>query len=144
MITCMPSGRVSVIFVSPNQRFGRLTVIDPEIRVAGNKRGARLRCDCGEITTAQLSHLVRGRSQSCGCLYRERARIMGLANREHGLTQHRLFGTWAQMVARCEHPQKSDYRYYGGRGITVCERWHDVRLFVEDIERDLGPRPEGF
>jgi hypothetical protein len=45
------------------------------------------------------------------------------------------------MLYRCEYPHYRKYSDYGGRGITVCERWHDVRLFIEDIERLLGPRP---
>jgi len=48
------------------------------------------------------------------------------------------------MIRRCENPRFKQWKDYGGRGISVCERWHDVRLFVEDIERDLGPRPDGM
>jgi hypothetical protein len=47
------------------------------------------------------------------------------------------------MIHRCEDPNARGYQNYGGRGIAVCERWHDVRLFVEDIERLLGSRPAG-
>jgi hypothetical protein len=48
------------------------------------------------------------------------------------------------MLQRCENPGHDNYRYYGAKGRSVCERWHDVRLFVEDIKRDLGQRPEGM
>jgi hypothetical protein len=48
------------------------------------------------------------------------------------------------MIARCENPKRKGYPYYGGRGITVCERWHDPAAFIADIERDLGPRPPGL
>lgn len=47
------------------------------------------------------------------------------------------------MMDRCENPQNPRYRDYGGRGIRVCERWRDVRLFIEDIEWGIGLRPEG-
>jgi len=47
------------------------------------------------------------------------------------------------MIHRCENPTDSRYKSYGARGITVCERWHDIRLFVQDIEL-LGPRPKGY
>jgi hypothetical protein len=47
------------------------------------------------------------------------------------------------MVRRCENPRFKQWKDYGGRGVRVCERWHDVRLFLADIERDLGPRPDG-
>jgi hypothetical protein len=47
------------------------------------------------------------------------------------------------MLRRCEDPGNHKYPRYGARGIEVCDRWHDVRQFVEDIERDLGPRPVG-
>jgi hypothetical protein len=55
---------------------------------------------------------------------------------------HCLYVTWYDMLQRCENPRDVAYKYYGGRGIRVCERWHDVRLFIEDIEQELGPRPE--
>ena len=48
------------------------------------------------------------------------------------------------MLNRCENPQHQAYKQQGGRGIQVCGRWHDVRLFIEDIERILGPRPAGM
>ena len=47
------------------------------------------------------------------------------------------------MIHRCENPGHWAYKYYGAAGIKVCERWHDSRLFFEDIEREIGPRPEG-
>jgi hypothetical protein len=48
------------------------------------------------------------------------------------------------MMQRCYYESHPGFSRYGGRGIVVCERWHDVRLFIEDIDRDLGPRPEGY
>jgi hypothetical protein len=47
------------------------------------------------------------------------------------------------MMARCYNPDFPVYRLYGARGIKVCLRWHDIRLFVADIEALLGPRPPG-
>lgn len=65
----------------------------------------------------------------------------GLARRE---AQHPLYSTWKGMMYRCYQPKCPGFENYGGRGIAVCERWHDVRLFVEDIMRLIGPRPEGM
>ena len=62
----------------------------------------------------------------------------------HGQAKHPLYWTWNAMLQRCENPRSAGYRNYGARGIAVCERWHDIRLFIEDIERDLGARPEGM
>lgn len=47
------------------------------------------------------------------------------------------------MMDRCYNPRNRSYRDYGGRGITVCKRWHDVRLFVSDVETLIGQRPPG-
>jgi hypothetical protein len=47
------------------------------------------------------------------------------------------------MLSRCENPADKSFPDYGGRGICVCERWHDLDVFIADIERDLGPRPPG-
>jgi len=62
----------------------------------------------------------------------------------HGFAKHPLYKTWGNMLRRCENPRDRYYDCYGGRGIQVCERWHDVRLFVADLERDLGPKPARY
>ena len=54
-------------------------------------------------------------------------------------THHYLYSTWKQMRIRCNSPTSYRYQYYGARGITVCSRWDDFWLFVED----MGERPEG-
>jgi hypothetical protein len=64
--------------------------------------------------------------------------------RNHGLRYHPLYGTWSNMMSRCYNPNVKSYRDYGARGITVCERWHNPQLFIEDIERLIGPRPPGM
>jgi hypothetical protein len=61
----------------------------------------------------------------------------------HGQSRHPLYGTWYAMMRRCGNPQDGGYKDYGGRGIKVCDRWHDVALFIADIEREIGPRPPG-
>jgi hypothetical protein len=147
------------LFVTTNQRFGRGVVIDPEIRMPRPKqperteRGARLLCDCGEEYEAQITHLLKGNITSCGCALREKAAenmraIRGLpANPDYqqpparGLTGHPLFQIWRGMLDRCENPANSRYKRYGGRGITVHEPWHDIRVFIADIESAIGPKP---
>jgi hypothetical protein len=62
-------------------------------------------------------------------------------NTAHGLRWHPLYGTWRQMIARCENPAHEGYPNYGAPGITVCEPWHDVARFITDIESEIGPRP---
>lgn len=62
---------------------------------------------------------------------------------KHGLWKHPLYNTWNTIIFRCENPRCATYEYYGGSGVKVCQRWHDVALFIADIEAGIGPRPEG-
>lgn len=68
-----------------------------------------------------------------------------MTKRTHGLSRtHPLYGTWGNMMTRCYNPNFKQFADYGGRGISVCDRWHNPQLFIEDIERLIGPRPVGM
>lgn len=57
-----------------------------------------------------------------------------------GKTSHPLYEVYMEMIGRCERQTHKRYADYGGRGITVCDRWrNDFWAFVAD----MGPRPEG-
>lgn len=105
-------------------------------KASSDRYGVRwhCRCSCGTERTVSEQSLRRRRSMSCGCKRGE-----GLAARcyRHGCVDSGLYHTWWLMRRRCENPAHKSYADYGGRGIRVCERWLDVRSFVED----MGPRP---
>jgi hypothetical protein len=128
------------LLVESGQRFNRWTLLE-ETWLAGGRRGAVCQCDCGHQVATRIDHLVSGRTRSCGCLCRERA---SEASTTHGLKKHPLYVTWNGMIQRCHNKRATSYKDYGGRGITVCSRWHDVSAFIEDIERLVGPRPAGM
>ena len=76
---------------------------------------------CGKEFETNIQSVKCGDTKSCGCI---NLRIT------HGLTKHPIYGTWAAMVKRCTNYKSWDYKYYGGRGVTVCDEWLDVRNFV--------------
>ena len=68
---------------------------------------------------------------------------MNLANKKktkHGMWGTPIYRTWDHMIQRCRNPKRNNYHNYGGRGITVCERWH---LF-ENFYADMGDKPKGM
>lgn len=114
------------------QTFGRLTVIGRAGR-RGNDATWRCTCSCGGSTEAAASHLKRGAVTSCGCWVTDRLTT-------HGLTGTRIYVIWRNMRWRCTNPNHKDYANYGGRGITVCDRWQKLEHFLED----MGEPPEGY
>jgi len=120
------------------ERFGRLLVTG--IYKFGTHTTQKIltcKCDCGKITHVVPSSLHTGATKSCGCLMREFASNL---NRTHGMTHTKSYGIWLRMVRRCCNPNNEDYKYYGGRGITVCNKWrHDFMKFY----RDMGECPNG-
>lgn len=116
-------------------RFGRWTVLSfHAVRDNGHAQFL-CRCDCGVERVVVASRLRNGSSKSCGCLRKE---VVGLVNIKHGCSKHPLFATWNAMMHRCYAPTSPAYHRYGGRGIYVADRWHDVRNFLED----MGPSHE--
>ena len=102
------------------QRFGRLVVISSLPAKSNGKTRWLCHCDCGRETEVTTDHLVRGHTESCGCLRRER---LNKANTKHGERHTRLYNIWAHMRQRCNNPQNKDFKYYGRRGIRVCNEW---------------------
>lgn len=113
------------------QRFGRLLVLYDTGERKNGKVIWHCRCDCGNEVNIRSGNLISGNTTSCGCYNRERSveahTIHGVAGRREC---HPMYHTWHGMLARCENPKDPDYKYYGGRGITVCEEWHNPQVFI--------------
>jgi len=45
-----------------------------------------------------------------------------------------LYNTWSEMLYRCYDKNRKHYKWYGGNGVHVCERWHDFKSFVHDVQ----------
>ena len=115
------------------QQFGRLYV-DGFAYSEGGKAFWTCVCDCGNETDVRSDHLQVGRVVSCGC-----KRAEGAANRTHGMSGTPEYYSWTSMKTRCTNPKSNRWDIYGGRGISVCERWESFENFLAD----MGPRPEG-
>lgn len=100
------------------QRFGKLLVEGWD-----TGRGAWLcRCDCGTTRFSSSNHLLEGRNTSCGC-----------ARPKHGGKGTQAFAVWQGMLDRCRRQGHKNWADYGGRGITVCERWQHFENFLADM-----------
>lgn len=120
------------------QRFGRLTVIQLHSAATRSpRRNTRwwCQCECGATVIAFGVNLKSGNTESCGCLRKEKLHKHG-----HARPRHPTYGSWNNMLQRCTNPNDKRYKNYGGRGITVCERWHSFENFLAD----MGLMPEGY
>lgn len=116
------------------QRSGRWTVVE----FAGyTKRGSArwlCACSCGVRRVQDGSMIRRGRTLSCGCLSLEqfRRRLISHGNAHRG-KRTASYRSWARMIQRCHNPNNTNWKYYGGRGIAVCDRWRTYENFVADM-----------
>lgn len=129
--------------IKKGQRFGMLEVIGVpfSIRTApiGKKCAVAVcRCDCGKITCPATVALHKRHTQSCGCLIGRSASIRELTHGHSvGGKKSPEYRAWVAMRARCLNPLNEFYRRYGGRGITISQRWESFENFLED----MGLRP---
>lgn len=119
------------------QRFGIWAVLkrDGSLNLSG-AAAFLCRCGCGIEKRVSGTSLRLGLSTSCGCAKPEKLREV---NTTHGKSNHPLYRVWANMKARCSHKRNSGFRHYGGRGIRVCERWHNFQPFYDDNIGDWQP-----
>jgi hypothetical protein len=109
--------------VEIGKKYNMLTVIKEIRKGKHNHKHYVCKCDCGE--TVEVHYGLIGKNKSCGC-YK-------VGNVKHGKSKTRIYSIWVSMLKRCEKPKTNGYEYYGGRGIKVCDRWHDFMNFYEDM-----------
>ena len=126
--------------IPPGTRFGKLTVIG-EGPPKGRRRERTLecRCDCGIVTVPLLSNLrkVAG-TKSCGCEKTAVLQAQHEVGRTHGMRYTRVYSIWHGMKQRCMNPRAKEYKWYGARGITVCDSWQQS---FEAFYADMGEPP---
>jgi hypothetical protein len=124
------------------KKFGRLTAIEYIGKKKWGKTFWSCKCTCGSIVSVASNSLSSGKTKSCGCLHKERARILGKKNKgigrhfKHGDAKKgnksRLYKIWVLMKQRCFNLNNPAYKYYGERGITVCSEWKRSYINFKD------------
>lgn len=119
------------------QRFGKWLVLSPAPNERSGKASFNVRCDCGTEKRVRGQSLISGGSSQC----------YQCVNRTHGdasATAERVapeYVSWANMIQRCTNAKHPKYPDYGGRGITVCDRWRNsYREFLADVGRRPSPQ----
>lgn len=125
-----------LIDISGN-RYGRLVAVS---RV--KNKDWMFKCDCGKAHVAKKDNVIGGRTTSCGCFHNDDLRAR---NHKHGHARHdyetKTYRCWKSMIQRTTNPTNSHWKYYGARGITVCDRWrHSYEYFLSD----MGESPPGL
>lgn len=127
------------------QLFGRLTALSlasrssPTRKYPSGRRRWLCQCSCGSTTIVHQTSLVSGTTRSCGCLRREKLAQRATHGQSRGGNITRVFQIWRGMIQRCYNPDSHAYNLYGGAGVRVCEKWHNIEGFIED----MGMPPPG-
>ena len=90
---------------------------------------------CKKEFETYIQSVKCGDTKSCGCLIGK--------NMTHGFSYHKFYQTWYDMKYRCYNTKRQEYKWYGARGITVCDEWLDVTNFVAWVEKTY-PNIEGY
>lgn len=121
------------------ETFGRLTVKSKAAPIRSPSRSHTAwicSCECGTEVVVKTNSIRTGNAKSCGCLRTDTLRAKA-GPRQKNKPE---YSTWARMKSRCHNTRSPDYPDYGGRGITVCDRWaNSFHNFLDD----MGKRPSG-
>jgi hypothetical protein len=111
------------------KKFGKLTILSFSKKINDNNSFFLCSCECGKVTTPQPRHILKGNTKSCGC-----ARI------KHRMGKSTTYNTWRDMIQRCTNPNAPNYKWYGARGISVCDEWTRKGGFMQFLS-DMGDKP---
>ena len=110
-------------------QIGKWSVCESFPHQTRRERLYRCVCACGTEKTVKHTHLVNGKTSSCGCSWTT-----------HGMSRSNEYRVWDSMIRRCHSPSHYAFKDYGARGITVCDKWKNFEGFIED----MGFQPEGL
>lgn len=92
-------------------------------------------CDCGKSVEISRRNLLHYNTKSCGCLRMD-------VVTKHGMYQDTTYRSWQSLLDRCRNQNRRSYKNYGGRGITVCDRWNPEKGgSFENFLEDMGEKP---
>src|SRR5579872_5899824 len=117
------------------ERFGRLFVIRRNGSGKFGKNSWECLCECGNRVIVTGGLLRSGKTKSCGCLH---SAALSTRNTKHGRSGTREYRIWKGMIERCTNPSQRCFKYYGGRGISVCQEW---RTSFGAFYSHIGPIP---
>lgn len=135
--------------VQVGEQFNKLKIAyetEPYQQPSGQKKRAFVcKCECGNELKVSLTHLITNHTVSCGC-HKYNLIRQNQPQRKHGHTTNAGYRSpeyisWRCMKDRCLYETSQNYSSYGGRGISVCDRW--LKSFNNFLE-DMGNRPRGF
>lgn len=101
-------------------KFGRWTVIS-----SLNRHKWECICECGTTKDVNSGNLRQGKTKSCGCLQKE---LVASRRTTHKMSHLAIYNVWKNMLYRCKNRKHNAYKYYGGRGISVCRAWEEDPL----------------
>ena len=121
-------------------RYGRLVALE-FVWTGSRRRHWLFACDCGTQIVAPLERVRGGVTKSCGCLRKEVTRQRSITHgHKVGRAETRTYKSYSHAKGRCFNPKDPKHVQYGGRGITMCERWADD---FSNFLADMGECPEG-
>ena len=123
------------IYINVGDVFGRLTILE-ELPINKNRiRKIYVKCDCGTLKIVNLYDVIHRKILSCGCLMKQQTKAATL---KHGLSNTAEYHVWWDIIDRCNNKKSKAYKYYGARGIFVCEEW---KLNFINFLKDVGKKP---
>lgn len=107
-----------------NKKYNKLTILS----ISKNNSDIKMikvlcKCDCGNEKIVYLNNVIRGLTKSCGCIRKKNGYKQGTNNKTHGQSKTKLYKLYKNVINRCYKKNHERYKYYGGKGIKVCDTW---------------------